>query len=158
MNKRILLGLFISLSLIFSFTCVFADNVVNTTQNIVNNAAGTVGNGINDVTGATKNVLTDTNQNVNTAADTWFKDEGNKIKNNLANVNNAVTGTYNTAISGTTGNYTAAKTSTSDLQPGTLLGMTSTAWTWLILGIAGIIIIGLVWYYSMQLTSNRYED
>ena len=53
--------------------------------------------------------------------------------------------------------YTATRTSTGE---STFMGMGSTAWTWLILGIAAIAIVALVWYYSMQFTNknnNRYE-
>lgn len=154
MNKRILLGLFISISLIFTFTYVFAEelNVMNNPENMVNSAANSIRNGVNDVTGATRNVLTDTNVNTNANTGNWFKDEGDKLGNNLNNVVGGVVGTTNN-------NYNATRTSiTGTDQDNTLFGMTGTAWTWLILGIAGIIIIGLVWYYSMQLTSHRYED
>lgn len=154
MNKRILLGLFISVSLIFTFTYVFAEelNVMDNPENMVNSAANSIRNGVNDVTGATRNVLTDTNVNTNTNTGNWFKDEGDKLGNNLNNVAGGVVGTTNN-------NYNATRTSiTGTDQDNTLFGMTGTAWTWLILGIAGIIIIGLVWYYSMQLTSHRYED
>ncbi|MNT83899.1 hypothetical protein D3C72_2238390 [compost metagenome] len=86
-------------------------------------------------------------------SDNWFRDEGNKITNNLDNTANTVTGTYNEG-------YNAVRTSTAEATDAnnTLFGMSGTAWTWLILGIAGIIIIGLVWYYSMQVSSNKYED
>ena len=69
------------------------------------------------------------------------------IKNAANNIGNAVTGTSN--------NYTATRTSADN----TFMGMNSTAWTWLILGIAAIAIIALVWYYSSQLNNNdnRHE-
>lgn len=154
MNKRILLGLFISVSLIFTFTYVFAEelNVMDNPENMVNSAANSIRNGVNDVTGATRNALTDTNVNTNANTGNWFKDEGDKLGNNLNNVTGGVVGTNNN-------NYNASRTAIAGTdQDNTLFGMTGTAWTWLILGIAGIIIIGLVWYYSMQLTSHRYED
>lgn len=154
MNKRILLVLFISVSLIFTFTYVFAEelNVMDNPENMVNSAANSIRNGVNDVTGATRNALTDTNVNTNANTGNWFKDEGDKLGNNLNNVTGGVVGTNNN-------NYNASRTAIAGTdQDNTLFGMTGTAWTWLILGIAGIIIIGLVWYYSMQLTSHRYED
>ena len=72
---------------------------------------------------------------------------GSNIKNAANNIGNAVTGTSN--------NYTATRTSADN----TFMGMNSTAWTWLILGIAAIAIIALVWYYSSQLNNNdnRHE-
>ena len=49
-------------------------------------------------------------------------------------------------------NYTATRTATTN---STFMGMSSTAWTWLIIGIAGIAIVALVWYYGSQIrTSN----
>ena len=49
-------------------------------------------------------------------------------------------------------NYTATRTATTNQ---TFMGMSSTAWTWLIIGIAGIAIVALVWYYGSQIrTSN----
>ena len=51
------------------------------------------------------------------------------------------------------GSYTATRTATAT--NGTLLGMNSTAWTWLILGIATIAIVALVWYYGKQYDNNK---
>ena len=53
------------------------------------------------------------------------------------------------------GNYNATRTATT---ANTFMGMNSTAWTWLIIGIAAIAIIALVWYYSMQLRSSDYDN
>ena len=53
------------------------------------------------------------------------------------------------------GQYTASRVATDD---STLMGMTSTAWTWLIIGIAAIAIIAVVWYYSMQFTNSSNHD
>ncbi len=36
--------------------------------------------------------------------------------------------------------------------------MNGTTWIWLILGIAGIAIIAMVWYYSAQLRSSDDYD
>jgi len=38
------------------------------------------------------------------------------------------------------------------------MGMTSTAWTWLILAVAAVAIIALVWYYSNQITRDNYSN
>ena len=55
----------------------------------------------------------------------------------------------------TTGNNTYTATRTSTDGRATFMGMNGTAWTWLILGIAAIAIIAVVWYYSMQVTSEN---
>ena len=36
--------------------------------------------------------------------------------------------------------------------------MNATAWTWLILGIATIVIVALVWYYGAQTRSSTNRD
>ena len=51
-------------------------------------------------------------------------------------------------------NYTVARTSSES----TLLGMDSTVWTWLIVGIAAIAIFALIWYYTMQPKVKNYDD
>ena len=67
------------------------------------------------------------------------------------------TNDLSTGITSTTNNnYTATRTATTE--DTTFMGMNSTAWTWLILGISAIAIISLVWYYSAQFTSSNYSD
>lgn len=71
----------------------------------------------------------------------------------LANTSN-VTGEMTRNISSSISNsvesnpYTATKTSVSGYT--TFLGMTSTGWTWLIVGIFGVAIIALIWFYGKQ--------
>lgn len=59
----------------------------------------------------------------------------------------------------TTSNYTVAKASTV-ANDTTFMGITSTAWTWIILAVAAILIIALIWYYSVQVSNNKndYDD
>ena len=51
-------------------------------------------------------------------------------------------------------NYTATRTSTES----TLLGMNSTVWTWLIVGIAAIAVFALIYYYTMQTKTTDYDN
>ena len=53
-------------------------------------------------------------------------------------------------------NYEATRTSL-DVEP-TFIGMNSTVWTWLIIGIIAIAIFALIWYYTMQLRTDDYND
>ena len=95
---------------------------------------------------------------------------GNDVKNAVSGAGNAVEGMFsndnnnnqnndNKMMSGimnnndNNGSYTATRTATAT--NGTLLGMNSTAWTWLILGIATIAIVALVWYYGKQYDNNK---
>ena len=63
--------------------------------------------------------------------------------------NRTTTGTTNTD------GYTATRTTTGTRT--TFMGMTSTAWTWLIIGIAAIAIVALVWYYGNQVNHSRND-
>jgi len=58
---------------------------------------------------------------------------------------------------GTNGNtdYTATRTATTDTG---LFGMSDTLSTWVILGIVGAIIIGLIWYYGAQYEHKNYRN
>lgn len=66
------------------------------------------------------------------ATDDVMKGATNNIRNFVGGVENTV--------------ENAARTSTDTT---TVTGMSQTAWTWLILGVAAIAIIAVVWYYSM---------
>ena len=136
MYKKLLISLGILLSLIFSFTICFAnngvDNVKNGVRNVVGGAENAVENAAKDISGASKNA---TGAVENTT--------------NHTNNNSHVTTTTNNA------GYNATRTATTGA---TFMGMNSTAWTWLILGIAAIAIIALVWYYSTQLNNSNYNN
>ena len=51
-----------------------------------------------------------------------------------------------------TNGYTATRTATTGT---TTNGMNSTLWTWVILAVAAVVIIGLIWYYASQ---NNHVD
>ncbi len=51
-----------------------------------------------------------------------------------------------------TNGYTATRTATTGT---TTNGMNSTLWTWVILAVAALVIIGIVWYYASQ--NNHVE-
>lgn len=157
MSKKTFITILTILTFAFSFTYVFAansaKNVVNDVRNVVGGAENTVEDAAKDVTNASKNItgglendakdVTDNNKNSNNMEDQDKQDT--YMDNSLSRTEDHV---ENTA-------YAATRTSTDNP---TLMGMSSTAWTWLILGIAAIAIIALVWYYSMQLTGNNYDN
>lgn len=142
MTKKIV-SFIIALSLIVSSSFVFAeselkdsaDKAGHTMQNVVN-GAGTVlkdaGEGIKD--GA---------QNI-----------GEDIKDGARNVGEAVNnGARDMTRTDNNDGYTARRTNDS----ATIMGMSGTAWTWLVLAIAALAIVGLVWYYAMQ-NKNEYTN
>ena len=152
MYKRVLLILVLLASVIFSFSVCFANdnmaqdavdgvrNVVNGAENAVENAAGDISNASKSATNSVENKANDIVNN--------FKENGDNSNTAKDTNNETYTSTNN-------GNYIATRTST---EPATLMGMNSTAWTWLILGLAAIAIVALVWYYSMQMRSSNYND
>ena len=148
MLKKLIYTALIALSIIFISTfCLAAENIGNMAtdakdsvrnavggaENVLENAANSVGNMIHSGTNAVENA-------------------GNKMTEGIQNM----TGSSNSTISSSNNNsYTATRTSTGE---STFMRMGSTAWTWLILGIAAIAIVALVWYYSMQFTTNKNND
>lgn len=127
---------------ILSFSYVFATensvtanrvkNVMNGTENTVQNVAGDIGNGV--------------------------KNAGNTISQGVQGVQNGMQDMGNRVMDGlTTDNtdYTATRTATE--ANGSFLGMNSTMFTWVIMAIVGLAIIGLVWIYARQ-HDESYND
>lgn len=142
MSKKLFISLAILVSIILFFTTCFAANEVKDAMNSVGNTLTNVKDGVENTMkdagnaiGNTASGITDTAKNVTgTAENTMNKDTNNK--SGTGNMNNG---------------YTATRTSANGTA--TFMGMTATAWTWLILGIAALAIIAAVWYYSMQNTT-----
>lgn len=137
MNKKFFVSLTIVLFAIFSFTiCLATDNgdglggAVNGVRNFVGGVENTVENAAKDVSNTSKNVT-------------------GGMENTMSNTTEGMTNNNNEG-------YTSTRVATDD--NATVMGMTSTGWTWLILGIAAIAIIALVWYYSMQFTNKTHHN
>ena len=73
----------------------------------------------------------------------------NSIMDNMGNavegLGNDIENTTNKAVAGTTGNYYAGETMTTNGN-----GMSATTWIWIVLAIVAVIIIASVWYYASQ--------
>ena len=157
MQKKLFFAFAIIVSIIFSFSiCFAADNPLKDATNTVRNA---VDNTEDAVEGAMQNAGNATKDAMNSAGNA-MQDSMDKTENTMGNVGNTIENTGNTverdmnnATSKNNDTYTAARTSTNG--NATFMGMKATAWTWLILGIAAIAIIAVVWYYSMQTTSEK---
>ena len=78
----------------------------------------------------------------------------NNAKNAVMNAGNTV-GTVTGTLDNGRSDYTATRTATTN---DNLFGMSNTAWTWLILGIVGIVIVALVWYYGAQYEHRNYDN
>ena len=122
-----------------------ADKSLNTLENAgqgIQNMAENAGNGIKGAAQDMGNGIQDVAEDIGNGVQNMAEDVGNGMESMFQDgyVNNTVTGDSNT------NSYTATRTS-ADV---TGTAMTNTAWVWLILGITGIIIIALTWYYVSQ--------
>lgn len=161
MQKKLFFAFAIIVSIIFSFSiCFAADNPLKDATNTVRN---TVDNTEDAVEGAMQNAGNAAQDAMNSAGNA-MQDSMDKTENTMGNVGNTIENTGNTVErdmnNATSKNndanndtYTAARTSTNG--NATFMGMNTTAWTWLILGIAAIAIIAVVWYYSTQISSDK---
>lgn len=141
MNKKVFLTtLLILLFVISMFTYSFA---ANSTASDVRNTVMDAGNTIGDTIMAGKNTVVDGTKNlVNGTANL-----GKSTMNTEGNTEGSMPTTGNS-------DYTATRTATDAGN----LGMTTNGWTWLILGIVGIVIIALVWYYGAQYEHKNYTN
>ena len=138
MNKKFLVGL-LALAFICCSSVCFATNAGAEVQNSAQKSGTTLENMGNGV----KNVVQDIGNGIQGAAD----NVGNGIKNVLdGNHNNTNAGVA--TRTGTDG-YNATRTNAN------AGGMTNTAWVWLILGIVGVVIVALTWYYVSQDNSRK---
>ena len=123
---------------IFSFSVCFANNDGSMLQDAANGVRDAVGGAENAIEDGAKDIA-NTTKGVTGSAENAMENKDNSGKTTN---NNRTNNSY----------YTATRTATTTP---TFMGMSSTAWTWLIIGIAGIAIVALVWYYGSQIrTSN----
>lgn len=156
-RKLITSTILVLLITLFSIPVVFANNeapfngtkdairnTVGGAENVVENTARDVSNGIQGMTNNTNN----NNQNNNNNNNNNQSSRSDKNDNNRNN-QSGISRTDN----GNNGRYIATRTDAT-----TFMGMTSNAWTWLILGIVGAAIIALVWYYTKSNTTFDNQE
>lgn len=123
---------------IFSFSVCFANNDESMLQDAANGVRDAVGGAENAIEDGAKDIANTTKGVTGSAENAMENKDNSGMTQNNNRTNNS--------------NYTATRTATTNQ---TFMGMSSTAWTWLIIGIAGIAIVALVWYYGSQIrTSN----
>lgn len=151
MTKKIILCAVLFTAFIFSFNYVFAENMaqdaantvngsIDKTQNVMNNA----GNAVKDVGNGMANTVNDAINGTKNAVNNLTQDRDNTNYDNSMNMSNR----------NDNSNYTATRTA----NEGTVLGMNSTTWTWIIMGLVGIAIASLIWYYAEQTSNNHDYD
>ncbi len=153
MQKKLYAIFAIIVAIIFSFSVCFAAedvlkdatntvrNAVNNTENAVEGAMHNAGEAIHDSTEKTENTMENAGNKI--------EETGNTLEKDAKNTTSRVTNTNNDG-------YDATRTATNG--NATFMGMNSTAWTWLILGIAAIAIIAVVWYYSTRMNSENNQS
>ena len=133
MYKKLLISFIILVTAIFSFSICLANDdgmkdAVNDVRNVVGGAENAVENAVNDISNTSKDATNDMSEGLNNVGNTMMENGDNNNTQKDTN-NNTTEGMMNN-------NYTATRTATTDT---TFMGMNSTAWTWLIIGIAAII-------------------
>ena len=152
MYKKIFVALAILTIGIFSFSICFANNdhmledAANGVRNVVGGAENAIEDGARDIANTTKGATGAAENSMDNAT-------GMTVNTNNNNNNNNSEMNGNDRTNSNT--YIATRTSTTDSR---FMGMNATAWTWLILGIAGIAIVALVWYYGSQMRTNHDDE
>lgn len=151
MNKKIFITLLVISLLLISASCSFAaTTAMNNTKNAVMNTGNNIGNAVVNA----KNAVVNGTTGIANGAATLGKDAMNTAGTIGNDTRNTVGTTANTLNNGND-DYTATRTATTN---NNLFGMSNSAWTWLILGIVGIAIVGLVWYYGAQYEHRNYDN
>lgn len=146
MYKKLLVGFTLLIVCVFSFNLCFA----NDAKTMVEDAS----NSVKNVVGGAENVVKNTAGAVSNGAKNMTKGIENGAQNTTNQAGNAMQGTMD-------GGYNATRTAVdtgAGVGASTFMGMSATAWTWLIMGIAAAAIVALVWYYGSQVRSSNYDD
>lgn len=147
MRKKLLFSILTFISLIFSFSFVFAADNMQDASNTIRNAVGGAENAVEDAAEGATDAAKDAANTVTDATKNTVDNAENAVKDDNSNQSVVESMTNDD-------NYTATRTSAD----ATFMGMNATTWTWLIMGIVAIAIVALVWYYSTQLTERNYHD
>lgn len=142
-NKFLISTLLLLLCITFLCSYSFAENTIQSASNTIKNAGNSISNAAkntgNTLINGTENLLNDA-QNI-----------GNNAMNNAENMTNNTEAMYGA----NNDDYTAQRTAA----PNTgLFGMSDTMSTWLILGVVGAVIVGLIWYYAAQYEHKNYNN
>ena len=138
MKNKILIST-LMLLLCAAFLCSYSfatTNMLQSAGNTIGNVAGQAGNSL----------VNGTRTLTNGAANL-----GNDMMTEMDRMTDDATTTYDT----TNDDYTAQRTATANTG---LFGMSDTMSTWLILGVVGAIIVGLIWYYGAQYEHREYNN
>lgn len=146
--KRKSFILLITVVLLSFSTISLADDMGNNVKNAVNGATNTVVDGV-------QNLAEDVRSGIGKAENT--------IENGVQNVGNAVMDGANDVMDTTNNivdddnngdtNYMTTRTIGEDTS--IINNTAATTWTWIAIAIAGLVIVGLVWYYASERTHKH---
>ncbi len=141
MKRKTLFIVFALFTLLCISTSVFATNdvkngVSNVTDAMIDGAAR-LGNDVEDGIGTAAGAIENGVSNL-----------GNTMSNGMQDIGNAVYGGAEDLTMQNDNGYTAQRTTASDIT--NTNAMDTNMWTWVIVAVAGIVIVGLVWYYAAE--------
>ena len=146
--KRKSFILLITVVLLSFATISFADDMGNNVKNAVNGATNTVVDGV-------QNLAEDVRSGISTAENTienGVRDVGNAVMDGA----NDVMDTTNTVVDGDNNGDTNYMTTRTIGEDTSIINSTAaTTWTWIAIAIAGLVIVGLVWYYASERTHKH---
>ena len=142
MKNKILIST-LMLLLCVAFLCSYSFATTNMLQS-AGNTVMNAGNAIGNAAGYAGNSLVNGTRSLTNGA----ANLGSDMMDGMTDTTRTTTG------AGTT-DYTATRTATTNTG---LFGMSDTMSTWLILGVVGAIIVGLIWYYGAQYEHREYNN
>lgn len=149
MRKKIFFTLLLT-SLFIITLCSYS--LANTNAgNKLMNAGKSVENAIGDTVGAVVDGAKDLKNSASNMMNNMTNANGNHEYNDATNTLATTDGIFDMNNS----NYTATRTATANNNP---FGMSGTAWTWMVIGVVGAIIVALVWYYGAQYEHRNYNN
>lgn len=144
MLKKSLIILCVFCMLVLISGSCFAMNIVNDTKNVLEDVGNNVqsmvddaGNSMESMKDGISNVMSDMGNEVHETTD--------NIENDMSN--NTVT---DAGMTNNDDDYSATRTSASSMTEELTNSGTGSAFVWVVLSIAAIIIVALVWYYGTQ--------
>lgn len=150
MTKKIFAFILV-LILIFATSHVFAANELKDSMDKTKSTVNNVANGAGTVVKDAGTTITDGVKNVGNAINDGVKGIGGAVADGTNKVASDITRTDN--LGNDNDGYRAVRTA----NDGTIMGMSANTWTWFVLAIAALAIVGLVWYYAMQ-NKNEYNN
>ena len=131
-----------ALFIVLTFTLILFICSISFATNDVKNGISNITNTMVD--GAAR-LGNDVKSGINNASDTvenGARDLGNAMSNGMQNMDNNMNSDYN-----------ATRTTASDMTSGNATN--PNVWTWIAIAVAGIVIVGLVWYYAVEHDAER---